>query len=132
MSAVRPMANRDTQFFWDGALAGELRLQRCEACGALRHPPGPVCPDCGALERGHVVASGRGTVYSYVIHRHPPVPGKELPILLAVIDLEEGPRMVGEIVDLPEDELVIGLPVRVDFRAVDDELSLPVWRKADA
>lgn len=129
--AVRPMMNRDNQYFWDGTLAGELRLQRCEACQALRHPPGPACPDCGALDRGHVVASGLGTVYSYVIHRHPPVPGKELPILLAVIDLDEGLRMVGEIVDLAEDELAIGLRVKVDYQPVDDELSLPIWRKAD-
>lgn len=129
--AVRPMVNRDNAYFWDGTLAGELRLQRCNACQALRHPPGPACPDCGALDRGHVVASGLGTVYSYVIHRHPPVPGKELPILLAVIDLDEGLRMVGEIVDLPESELTIGLRVQVDFAPVDDELSLPIWRKAD-
>ncbi|GAA4107656.1 hypothetical protein GCM10022215_00700 [Nocardioides fonticola] len=129
--AVRPMVNRDNAYFWDGTLAGELRLQRCNACQALRHPPGPACPDCGALDRGHVVASGLGTVYSYVIHRHPPVPGKELPILLAVIDLDEGLRMVGEIVDLPESELAIGLRVQVDFAPVDDELSLPIWRKAD-
>ena len=129
--AVRPMVNRDTAYFWEGTLAGELRLQRCNACEALRHPPGPACPDCGALDRGHVVASGLGTVFSYVIHRHPPVPGKELPILLAVIDLDEGLRMVGEVVDLPEDELAIGLRVQVGFTPVDDELSLPNWRKAD-
>ena len=129
--AVRPMVNRDNRYFWDGTLAGELRLQRCNACSALRHPPGPACPDCGALDRGHIVASGLGTVYSYVIHRHPPVPGKELPILLAVIDLDEGLRMVGEIVDLPESELAIGLRVQVGFTDVDDQLSLPIWRKAD-
>lgn len=129
--AVRPMVNRDSAYFWEGTLAGELRLQRCNACEALRHPPGPACPDCGALDRGHVVASGLGTVHSYVIHRHPPVPGKELPILLAVVDLDEGLRMVGEVVDLPEDELAIGLRVQVGFAPVDDELSLPIWRKAD-
>lgn len=129
--AVRPMVNRDSAYFWEGTLAGELRLQQCNACQALRHPPGPACPDCGALDRGHVVASGLGTVFSYVIHRHPPVPGKELPILLAVIDLDEGLRMVGEIVDLPEEELAIGLRVQVGFAPVDDELSLPIWRKAD-
>ena len=130
--AVRPMVNRDNRYFWDGTLAGELRVQRCNACAALRHPPGPACPDCGALDRGHVVASGLGTVYSYVIHRHPPVPGKELPILLALIDLDEGVRMVGEVVDLPEDELAVGLRVQVDYRAVDDDLTLPIWRKASS
>ena len=95
-----PMVNRDSQFFWDGTAAGELRIQRCNACGALRFPPGPACPACGALDRGYVVAAGTGTVFSYVVHRHPPVPGKELPIVIALIDLDEGVRMVGEVVDV--------------------------------
>jgi uncharacterized OB-fold protein len=132
---VRPMVNRDSQFFWDGARAGELRIQTCNACGELRFPPGPACPDCGALDRGHVVASGRGTVFSYVVHRHPPVPGKELPIVIALIDLDEGVRMVGEVVDAVsdsgEDEIEIGMALRVDFRKIDDELSLPIWRRVD-
>ena len=118
--AVRPMIGLDSQYFWDGTLAGELRVQQCNACQALRHPPGPMCPECGALDRGHVVAGGQGTVFSYVVHRHPPVPGKELPILLALIDLDEGVRMVGEVVDLEPEELEIGLRLQVDFRAVDD------------
>jgi uncharacterized protein len=131
---VRPMVNRDSQFFWDGTAAGELRVQKCNACGVLRFPPGPACPDCGALDRGHVVSSGRGTVFSYVVHRHPPVPGKDLPIVLALIDLDEGVRMVGEVVDAVSDsgdcEIAIGMPLRVDFRRVDDGLTLPIWRGA--
>ncbi|GCD89315.1 bifunctional MaoC family dehydratase N-terminal/OB-fold nucleic acid binding domain-containing protein [Nocardioides sp. LS1] len=125
---LRPMKNRDTEFFWDGTAAGELRIQSCNGCGALRFPPGPACPDCGALDRGHVVASGRGTVFSYVVHRHPPVPGRDLPILIALVDLEEGVRMVGELVGLEPDDIKIGMPVSVDFRRIDDDLTLPVWR----
>lgn len=125
---LRPMKNRDTEFFWEGTGLGELRIQSCNACGALRFPPGPACPDCGALDRGHVVASGRGTVFSYVVHRHPPVPGRELPILIALVDLEEGVRMVGELVDVEPDDIKIGMPVTVDFRRIDDDLTLPVWR----
>jgi uncharacterized OB-fold protein len=125
---VRPMVNRDSQFFWDGTAAGELRIQSCNACGALRFPPGPGCQSCDAYDRGHVVAAGAGTVYSYVVHRHPPVPGKELPIVIALIDLDEGVRMVGEVVGV--DDLGIGDHVRVDFNRVDDDLTLPVWRRA--
>lgn len=128
-SIVRPMIGRDSAFFWEGTAAGELRIQRCNACGALRFPPGPACPDCGALDRGHVVAAGRGTVFSYVVHRHPPVPGKELPIVIALIDLDEGVRMVGEVVDVADDEIEIGMGLRVDFRTIDDELTLPIWRR---
>ena len=127
---LRPMRNRDTEFFWEGTSAGELRVQACNACGALRFPPGPACPDCGALDRGHVVASGRGTLFSYVVHRHPPVPGRELPILIGLVDLEEGVRMVGELVGLEAEDVAIGMPVVVDFRRVDDDLTLPTWRRA--
>ena len=131
---IRPMINRDSQFFWDGTAAGELRVQKCNSCGDLRFAPGPACPSCGALDRGHVVTAGTGTVFSYVVHRHPPVPGKELPIVIALIDLNEGVRMVGEVVDAVSDsgdtEIEIGMPLRVDFNRIDDELTLPVWRKA--
>jgi len=125
---IRPLVNRDSSFFWDGTRHGELRLQRCNACGVLRHPPGPACPDCGALDRGHVVASGLGHIYSYVVHHHPPLPGKELPLVIALIDLDEGVRMVGEVVDVDPDEVAIGMRVQVDFQRIDDELTLPMWR----
>jgi uncharacterized protein len=125
---IRPMMNRDSQFFWDGTAAEELRVQKCNACGELRFPPGPACPDCGALDRGHQVTAGTGTVFSYVVHRHPPVPGKELPIVIALIDLDEGVRMVGEVVDVADDEVEIGMALRVDYRRIDDELTLPIWR----
>ena len=130
---IRPMINRDSQFFWDGTAAGELRIQVCNACGAKRFPPGPACPDCGALDRGFEAVAGRGTVFSYVVHRYPPVPGKELPIVIALIDLDEGVRMVGEVVDAVSDsgdaEIAIGMPLQVDYRKVDDELTLPIWRR---
>jgi len=132
---IRPMMGRDSQFFWDGTAAGELRIQKCNQCGAVRFPPGPACQSCDAYDRGYVVAAGTGTVFSYVVHRHPPVPGKELPIVIALIDLDEGVRMVGEVVDAVPDEggdseVRIGMRLRVDFNHVDDELTLPVWRRA--
>ena len=131
---VRPMVNRDSQFFWDGTKLGELRIQKCNACGARRFPPGPACQSCDAYDRGFEVAVGTGTVFSYVVHRHPPVPGKELPIVIALIDLDEGVRMVGEVVDVADGDdgpdIEIGTRLRVDFNTVDEELTLPVWRKA--
>jgi uncharacterized OB-fold protein len=129
-AVIRPMIGLDSRFFWEGTAAGELRIQRCDSCGRLRFPPGPACPACGAFERGYVVAAGTGTVFSYVVHRHPPVPGKELPIVIALIELDEGVRMVGEVVDVGDDEIGIGMALRVDFNRIDDELTLPVWRRA--
>lgn len=127
--AMRPPVSPDTDFFWAGTRAGELRIQRCGECGALRHPPGPGCLSCGALHnQGYQVASGTGTVYSYVVHRHPPVPGKQLPIIIALVELAEGPRVMAELTGADPDEVHIGMAVRTSFIRIDDELVLPGWR----
>jgi uncharacterized protein len=128
---MRPVVSPDTEFFWAGTAAGELRVQRCGGCGALRHPPGPMCPSCGTLAadpREYVVAAGTGEVYSYVVHHHPPVPGKKLPIVIALVQLAEGVRMTGELLGAAPGQVRIGLPVRAEFVRVDDDLTLPAWR----
>ena len=133
MSGVlRPQQNRDTAYFWEGTAAGELRLQKCNACSALRHPPGPACPECGALDRGFVAASGDGEIFSWVVHRHPQVPGRQTPFVIALVTLPEGPRVLGELLGVDPDATddLIGAPVRIDFQRVDGELTLPVWRLA--
>ncbi len=128
--AMRPPHSPDTEFFWAGTSIGELRIQRCGVCGALRHPPGPACLDCGATEKqDYQIAAGTGTVYSYVVHHHPPVPGKQLPIVIALVELTEGARMLGELHGISPEQVSVGLPVRVDFTRIDDELVLPGWRE---
>jgi uncharacterized OB-fold protein len=121
--------SRDTEFFWDGLREGELRIQRWGE--KLRHPPGPMPPD-GSLDAkpDYVVASGRGTVYSYVVHHHPPVPGKEMPFVVALVELEEGVRVLAELMDASPAEVHIGLPVVAAFVRVDDDLTLPAWKVA--
>ena len=126
---LRPVVSRDTAFFWDGTAAGELRIQRCGGCGALRHPPGPMCPGCGAAKPEYILAAGTGEVYSYVVQHHPPVPGKSLPIVVALVRLTEGVRIVGELLRVSPERVRIGLPVRVEFVHVDDTLTLPAWRE---
>jgi uncharacterized OB-fold protein len=126
---LRPVISPDTAFFWDGTAAGELRIQRCGGCGALRHPPGPMCPACGAARPDYVVAAGTGEVYSYVVQHHPPVPGKQLPIVVALVALPEGVRMVGELLGADPERVRVGLPVRVEFVRIDDTLTLPAWRE---
>jgi uncharacterized OB-fold protein/acyl dehydratase len=129
---MRPQVTPDTAFFWAGTAAGELRIQRCAGCGALRHPPGPMCPACGTPgDGGYLVAAGTGEVFSYVVHHHPPVPGKKLPLVVALVQLPEGVRMVGEMPGVAPDQVRIGLPVRAAFVQVDDDLNpftLPAWR----
>jgi uncharacterized OB-fold protein len=131
-SPIRPQVTPDTAFFWAGTLAGELRIQRCASCGALRHPPGPMCPACGTPgDGGYVVAAGTGEVFSYVVHHHPPLPGKQLPLVVALVQLPEGVRMVGEMPGVAPDQVRIGLPVRSTFVRVDDDLALPAWRPSE-
>ncbi len=125
---MRPPVSPDTEFFWAGTQAGELRIQRCSGCGALRHPPGPACLSCGSVGKAeYQVAAGTGTVYSYVVHRHPPVPGKQLPIVIALVELTEGVRMLGELTGVDPADVAIGMPVRAAFRRVDEDLVLPDW-----
>lgn len=125
---MRPMISPDTAFFWEGTAAGELRIQHCPACGTLRHPPGPMCLSCGSPKPGYVVAAGTGTLFSYIVHHHPPVPGKRLPMVLALTELDEGVRVLGELLGVDPAQVAVGLPVRAAFLRIDDELTLPAFR----
>jgi uncharacterized OB-fold protein len=128
-AVLRPVVTADTAFFWDGTARGELRIQRCGGCGALRHPPGPMCPACGADKPEYVLAAGTGEVYSYVVHHHPPVPGRQVPFVVALVQLTEGVRMVGELLGADPEQVRIGLPVRAELVKVDGDLTLPAWRE---
>ncbi|GAB3666351.1 hypothetical protein GCM10027589_31410 [Actinocorallia lasiicapitis] len=125
-----PAIGLDTAFFWEGAREGELRIQKCGECGVLRHPPGPMCPACHATRQEHVVAAGRGTVYSYVVHHHPPVPGRTPPYVVALIELAEGPRILGNVLDVAPQDVTVGMPVQLTFQRLDDEVTLPQWQPA--
>lgn len=118
----------DSAFFWEGVERDELRIQRCVSCGRLRHPPRPMCPYCRSLERDHVVASGRGEVYSFVVHHRPEVPGREHPFAIALVQLEEGTRIVGNVLDTDPARVHIGMPVEVVFAPDHRGRKLPQWR----
>jgi len=126
----RPAISADTAFFWEGAARGELLIQQCSACGSLRHPPRPMCGACGSLDWDTLRASGRGTVYSFVVYHHPPVPAFDIPYVVALIELEEGTRLVSNVVDISHEEVRIGMSVEVTFSKVDQELILPLFRPA--
>ncbi|MGH0038539.1 MAG: FAS1-like dehydratase domain-containing protein [Myxococcota bacterium] len=128
MRRPRPGISRDTRFFWDGLERGELRIQECGGCGALRHPPGVRCPDCGSYEQGFRVAGGRGRVYSFVEVHHPQVPAFDYPLLVALVELDEGTRLLANLAGVDPDEARIGMEVEVAFEKVDEELTLPFFR----
>ena len=129
---LRPTPSRDTQFFWDGVAAHELRIQQ-RPDGSLQHPPVPAIWQDKIETTDYVVASGRGTVYSYVVHHAPKVPGRSLPFVVALVELEEGVRMLGELRAVDPAAVAIGMPVQVeflDFAASDEDSpwALYAWR----
>jgi uncharacterized OB-fold protein len=128
---ARPVPTPETEHFWAGTRLGELRLQRCSACGKAYFPPRPFCPRCASRAVAVFRASGRGRLYSYVIH-HRPAPGFTPPYAIAVVELEEGPRLMSNITDCPQtpEALVLDMPVEVAFGRLDDEITLPLFRPA--
>lgn len=128
---MRPASSRDTAFFWEGVKAHELRIQR-RPDGSLQHPPVPAVWQDKAAPIDYVVASGRGEVFSFVVHHAPKVPGRTLPFVIALVELEEGVRMLGELRGADPAEVRIGMPVRttyIDFPASDTgpEWTLYAW-----
>lgn len=128
----RPVVNRDNAGFWEGVRHRRLLIQRCTACGTLRHPWLPGCNACGGPDWDTVEACGEGTVYSYVVMHHPPFPAFDPPYAVGLIELTEGVRMIGNVLGVPCDKVRIGMPVRLEFQECDEELVLPVWRARDA
>lgn len=124
----RPGITHDNRFFWEGVRAGKLLIQRCAACGRLRHPPGPMCPGCRSLEWDTIESAGRGEVYSYVRHYHPQVPPFEPGHPVALVALDEGTRLVSDLVGVEPDAVHVGMRVQVEFNPVDHELVLPQFR----
>ena len=128
----RPSITPDNAFFFEGANEHKLLIQQCSACQTLRHPPQPRCDHCGAYEWHALEASGKGTVYSYVVNHHPQVPAFDYPLPLGLIELEEGTRLVAEIVDCPPEEIEVGMAVTVTWIDADDELTLPGFKPVSA
>ena len=124
----QPTMNRDTAFFWDGLREHKLLLQRCQGCSTVRHPARPMCPLCNSLDWDTVVASGRGSVYSYVIPHHPPFPFMHDPFVVVLVELEEGWRLVANLVGVESADDVMGAAVAIEYEDFDGDLTLPAFR----
>ncbi len=123
---MRPSWSRDSAYFWDGVAAHELRIQR-RPDGSLQHPPVPAIWKDKTETTDYVVSSGRGTVFSYVVHHAPKVPGRACPFVIALVELDEGVRMLGQLRGIDAAAVKIGMPVRatyLDFPASD---AGPAW-----
>jgi uncharacterized OB-fold protein len=122
-----PLVTHDNQGFWTAAREGHLVTQRCTSCGRLSHPPRPLCPQCHSLDQEFVDVAGTGTVYSYTILHHPQNPAFEYPVLAVLVDLDEGPRVLSNLVKCPSDQVRIGMAVRVLFEPTADGGAVPVF-----
>lgn len=126
-----PMPTEESAPFWEGTRVGELRAQRCGDCGHLRWPPAVICPICLSGRHEWVRLSGRGRVFSWiVVHKsqHPAFWGD--PFNVAIVELDEGPRLHTNLVDVDPAAIRIGLPVEVVFDPQNDEISLPRFKPA--
>ena len=123
---MRPAASKDTRFFWDGVDAHELRIQR-RPDGTLQHPPVPAIWQDKDAPTDYVVASGKGSVFSFVVHHAPQIPGRTTPFVIALVELEEGVRMLGELRNVDPAAVAIGMPVRATFIDFPDGESGPAW-----
>ena len=135
MTAARydlPTVEDETRPFWEAAAEGRLLIQRCDACGEWQYYPRPFCKHCWSDEVQWAEASGRGTVYTFSVVRRNDLPpfGERVPYVPAIVDLEEGPRMMTEVVGVEPEAVEIGQAVVVDFAPMDDELKRPVFRPA--
>jgi uncharacterized OB-fold protein/acyl dehydratase len=125
-SMMRPASSRDTKFFWDGVNAHELRIQK-RSDGSLQHPPVPALWQDKDVSVEYVVASGKGTVFSFVVHHAPKVPGRTLPFVIALVELEEGVRMLGELRNVDPATVEIGMHVRATYIDFPEGDSGPAW-----
>ncbi|OBI22355.1 Zn-ribbon domain-containing OB-fold protein [Mycobacterium sp. E2497] len=128
---LAPAITKDTEFFWTGLRDNKLLIQRCGGCGRLRHPPRPMCPHCRSLDWDTVESSGRGTVYSYVMPHEPKFPFFEYPYVVALVELEEGVRLVSNLTGIDPADVRTGMPVEVYYQGFDNDLVLHQFRPAD-
>jgi uncharacterized OB-fold protein len=116
--------------YWDALREHRLVFQQCGQCNHVRHYPRPVCPQCFSMDVTWKAATGNGTVHSWTVCHHAFHPGfkRQLPYIVLTVDMEEGVRMVGQVDNIPESALCLGLPVQVTYADVNDNITLPVFQ----
>jgi uncharacterized OB-fold protein len=116
----------DSRPFWEGIAQGELRIQRCASCGHHVFYPRAFCPYCHSDQLTWVAASGKGSIYSYTVAYQ--APASEVPFIIALVELEEGVRMMTRILGAPRERIEIGAPVRLSIESLADGPALPYFR----
>jgi uncharacterized OB-fold protein len=124
--AIAPAVNRDDEYFWTGVAEDRLLVRRCAECAYLQHPPTPMCPKCGSVQWEVQELAGRGFVYSWILSRHPTEPG-DSPRIVALIELDEGMRLVSNLQGIDPADVRNGMQVEVGFDEIDG-VKLPQFR----
>jgi len=135
MAAVRfdiPTPDLETQPFWDGCREGRFLVRHCNTCDEDHFYPRPFCPTCWSDDVSWKEASGRATLYTYsIVHQNDLPPFNErVPYVAAVVDLEEGPRVMTNIEGVAHEHLRVGMPLVVDFKPLNDEITIAIFRAA--
>ena len=128
MNRIQPRPTATSEPYWQGCREGELRLQKCKACGLVQFYPRILCSQCQHRELGWVVASGRGEIASFTVVRRGVSEAYPSPYVVALIDLFEGPRMMSHVVGVDPESVAVGDAVTVEFENWSAEISMPVFR----
>jgi len=115
--------------FWEGVKGHQLVFQRCKDCATWVHPPRPACPKCRSFEKEWVPSKGKGTIYSWVTYMESPHPAFKTPYSVVLVELDDGVRLISNMVDTKPEEISIGMPVEVVFDDIAEGLTLPKFRK---
>jgi uncharacterized OB-fold protein len=128
----KPFADWETRAYWEGCGRGEIVLQRCGACAKVQHRPRAICASCLSGDIEHFVASGRGQVYTFTVTHQNNARGfrQACPYVLAYVELDEGPRLLTNVVGCDPESVRIGMPVVADFTPPDEDLAVPRFRPA--
>jgi len=125
-----PTITDENREFWDGCKNGKLRMQKCDDCGHIRYPISGVCPKCLSYNFQWSDLSGRGEVFSYVVFHqlYNKAFEKDIPYNVAMVQLEEGPRMFSNVVDVANDAVKVGAKLEVTFDPVTPEITIPKFK----
>ena len=129
MNRIQPRPTATSEPYWQGCREGELRLQKCKACGLVQFYPRILCGHCQHQDLDWVVASGQGEIASFTVVRRGVSDAYPSPYVVALIDLREGPRMMSHVVDVDLDSVAVGDPVSVEFETWSAEIAMPVFRR---
>lgn len=129
-SRIKPVLGVDNAWWWEMAADGKLGIQRCLDCKVLRHPPTPMCDKCHSLQWDTLESCGRGVINTYTILTYPKFPGYSYPLIIILVDLEEGTRLTSQLVDCSPEDVDFNLAVQMSMHKDADGFTLPVFRLA--